>query len=152
MEIKIICIGKVKEKYLEDGINEYLKRLKPFVKIGIIELKEFNTDVSSKNIEEEGKLILSHIDDEFVITLEIEGNNIDSVELANMIEKHSSYNSNDIVFVIGGSDGLSNDVKKRSNFKLSFGKMTYPHQLMRLILTEQIYRAYTIINNKKYHK
>ncbi len=152
MEIKIICIGKLKETYLVDGVKEYIKRLNPFTKISIIELKEFNTDVSSKNIEEEGKLILSQINDDFVITLEIEGNNINSVELANMISKHISYNSNDISFVIGGSDGLSTDVKKRSNYKLSFGKMTFPHQLMRLILVEQIYRAFTILNNKRYHK
>lgn len=152
MVINLICIGKIKESYLKDGINEYLKRLSNNLSINIIELKEVNTLDVVKNIEEEGKLILSQISDEFVITLEIDGKNIDSVALSELIYNHYTYNPNNIAFVIGGSSGLSDAVKKRSDYKLSFGKMTYPHQLMRLILVEQIYRSYMINNNSKYHK
>ena len=106
-----------------------------------------------KNIETEGELILNNITkDEYVITLEILGKNIDSVELSNMLQNLATYTTSKITFVIGGSNGLSENVKKRSNYKLSFSKMTFPHQLMRLILMEQIYRAITIMNNKEYHK
>ena len=151
--IKILCVGKIKEKFFTEGILEYQKRLDAYTKFSIIEVKEVNTSDISKNISEEGKNILSKIsDDEFVITLEILGKMIDSVELAHLIQEKMTYGFSKITFVIGGSNGLSSDVIKRSNYHLSFSKFTFPHQLMRLVLIEQIYRALTIINNKEYHK
>lgn len=150
---KILCVGKIKEKFLIDGINEYKKRIEGFSKIEIIEVKEYNTSDISKNIENEGNELLSRISkDEYVITLEILGNKLDSVSFSKQLEKIMNYNSSKITFVIGGSNGLSDVVKARSNYKLSFSDMTFPHQLMRLILTEQLYRAITISNNKEYHK
>ena len=143
--IKIICVGKIKENYLKEAINDYIKRISKYHHIEIIELLD-------SNIETEGKLILKHIKNkDYVITLEIEGNNIDSVEFANLIDKHFITNSC-ITFVIGGSDGLSREVKEISDYKLSFSKMTFPHQLFRLILLEQIYRSFKILNNETYHK
>ena len=151
--IKILCVGKIKEDFFTSGIKEYQKRIEGFSKFSIVEVKEVNTLDISKNIEEEGKNILSKIaDDEFVITLEIKGKAIDSVELAKLIEEKFTYGVSKITFVIGGSNGLSESVIKRSDYHLSFSKFTFPHQLMRLILTEQIYRAITIIKNKEYHK
>ena len=153
MNIKIICIGKIKEKYLVDGIEEYKKRLKLFCDLELIELKEVNTDDINKNIESEGDLILNNIKkNDYVIALSIPGKNISSENFAQMIKEHYTYNSSIITFVIGGSNGLDNRVLQRSNYQLSFGKMTYPHQLMRLILLEQVYRCMMINNNHKYHK
>lgn len=150
---KILCIGKIKEKFLVDGINEYKKRIEGFSKIEIVELKEYNTPDISKNIENEGLEILNKITkDEYVITLEILGKKLDSVAFSKHLENILNYHSSKITFVIGGSNGLSDMVKNRSNYKLSFSDMTFPHQLMRLILTEQLYRAITITNNKEYHK
>lgn len=150
---KILCIGKIKEKFLVDGINEYKKRIEGFSKIEIVELKEYNTPDISKNIENEGLEILNKITKaEYVITLEILGKKIDSVAFSKHLENILNYHSSKITFVIGGSNGLSDMVKNRSNYKLSFSDMTFPHQLMRLILTEQLYRAITITNNKEYHK
>lgn len=151
--IKILCVGKIKERFFTDGIAEYEKRLNAFTKFSIVEVKEVNTFDINKNILEEGKNLLSKItEDEFVITLEINGKMIDSVELAKLIEEKLTYGFSKITFVIGGSNGLSVDVIRRSNYHLSFSKFTFPHQLMRLILSEQIYRALTILNNKEYHK
>ena len=151
--IKILCVGKIKEKFFTEGIYEYQKRIEGYSKFSIVEVKEVNTSDIFKNIFEEGKNLLSKIsEDEFVITLEIQGKMIDSVDLAKLIEEKFTYGYSKITFVIGGSNGLSVDVIKRSNYHLSFSKFTFPHQLMRLILTEQIYRALTIINNKEYHK
>ena len=151
--IKILCVGKIKERFFTDGIAEYEKRLNAFTKFSIVEVKEVNTFDINKNILEEGKNLLSKItEDEFVITLEINGKMIDSVELAKLIEEKLTYGFSKITFVIGGSNGLSVDVIRRSNYHLSFSKFTFPHQLMRLILCEQIYRALTILNNKEYHK
>lgn len=153
MNISLICVGKIKEDYLKEGINEYLKRIKPFCSFNVIELKEINNYDDERNINEEGKLILDNINDNnYVITLEIEGKELSSVELSEFISNHYTYNNKDLVFVIGGSCGLSNEVKKRSNYHLSFSKLTFPHQLMRMIFVEQLYRALTIINNMKYHK
>lgn len=153
MNISLICVGKIKEDYLKEGINEYLKRIKPFCSFNVIELKEVNNYDDERNINEEGKLILDNINDNnYVITLEIEGKELSSVELSEFISNHYTYNNKDLVFVIGGSCGLSNEVKKRSNYHLSFSKLTFPHQLMRMIFVEQLYRALTIINNMKYHK
>lgn len=151
--IKILCVGKIKEKFFTEGICEYHKRIEGYSKFCIVEVKEVNTSDICKNILEEGKNLLSKIsEDEFVVTLEIQGKMIDSVDLAKLIEEKFTYGYSKITFVIGGSNGLSMDVIKRSNYHLSFSKFTFPHQLMRLILTEQIYRALTIINNKEYHK
>lgn len=150
---KIICVGKIKENYLTSGINEYLKRISGFSKIEIIEIKEINTNDINKNIESEGQLINEKIAlDDYVITLEIQGEKLDSISFSKKLEQLTTYGNSKIVFVIGGSNGLSDEVKKRSNFKLSFSDMTFPHQLMRLILLEQLYRALTIINHKEYHK
>jgi len=150
---KIVCVGKIKEDFITKGINEYTKRISGFTKLEIIEVKEVNTNNISNNILEEGNNILKKINkDDYVITLEIEGKSIDSVELSKQLESLRTYGNSSIVFVIGGSNGLSEDVKKRSNYKLSFSKFTFPHQLMRLILVEQIYRSLTIENNKEYHK
>ena len=143
--MKIICVGKLKENYLKDATNEYLKRLSKYTKIELIELKD-------SNIHDEADLILKNINDkDFVITLEIEGNKLTSKELSQKIESWLINNSN-ITFVIGGSDGLDERVKKRSNYKLSFSNLTFPHQLFRVMLLEQIYRSYKIINNETYHK
>ena len=151
--IRIICVWKIKENYISKGIDEYLKRLNGYQKIEIVELKEGNNIDITKTIKTEGEDILSKINsDDFVITLEIEGKMISSVELAEKIQNLLTYGKTKIDFIIGGSWGLSDEVKKRSNYALSFSKFTFPHQLMRLVLIEQIYRAFTIINNKEYHK
>lgn len=153
MAINIICIGKIKESYIREGILEYQKRLKPFCDLKIIELKEFNTKDIEKNILEEEKLILNTVkEQDFVIALEITGQNLSSEQLASKIHDILVYTASDISFVIGGSYGLGPRILKRSNFALSFGKNTYPHQLMRLIFLEQLYRSFMINNNTKYHK
>ena len=147
--IKIICVGKVKEKYFLDAIAEYKKRLSKYTKLEIIELPDYNYDVL-KTINEEGKNILSKINEkDFVITLEIHGKKVNSIELSHFIDKNISKN---VTFVIGGSYGLSDAVLKRSNYALSFSDLTFPHQLFRVILLEQIYRSFKIINNESYHK
>ena len=143
--IKIICVGKVKEKYLRDGIDDYLKRLTKYHKIEIIEIND-------SNIEGEAKGIIKYINPkDYVITLEIEGNMVSSKELSNLIDKTFITNPS-IDFIIGGSEGLSDLVKNISNYKLSFSKLTFPHQLFRLVLLEQIYRSFKILNNETYHK
>ena len=143
--IKSICVGKVKEKYLRDAISDYEKRISKYHKINIIE-------VDDSNMKEEAIKIKQHIkSNDYVITLEIEGNMLTSMELANKIDKTFITNSN-ITFIIGGSDGLDDSVKERSNYKLSFSKFTFPHQLFRVILLEQIYRSFKILNNETYHK
>lgn len=153
MDVKLIVVGKIKEKYLTDAINEYSKRIKPFVNLEIIEIKELNNSESEKNLLEEGKNILKSIsNNDFVVTLEIEGKMLTSVELSDYISKHYTYNNKVMTFIIGSSDGLSDEVKSRSDYKLSFSKMTFPHQLMRVIFLEQLYRAFSIINHSKYHK
>lgn len=147
--IKIICVGKIKENYIIDGVMEYKKRLSKYTKLEIIELPDYNYGVS-KTINEEGKNILSKINDkDFVVTLEINGTSLDSVSFSKFINDNISKN---ITFVIGGSHGLSNDVIKRSNYHLSFSSLTFPHQLFRVMLLEQVYRAFKIINNESYHK
>lgn len=147
--IKIICVGKIKEKYLKDAIKEYQKRLSKYTKLEIIELPDYNYDTVKTKIEE-GKNILSKITDkDFVVTLEINGKELDSINLSSFIDKNISRN---ITFVIGGSNGLSDDVLKRSDYSLSFSKLTFPHQLFRILLLEQIYRSFKIVNNESYHK
>lgn len=147
--IKIICIGKVKEKYFKDAINEYIKRISKYTKLKIIELPDYNYDVL-KTVNEEGKNILSKINEkDYVVTLEINGKQMDSLSFSRFIDENISKN---ITFVIGGSYGLSDDVLKRSDYRLSFSSLTFPHQLFRVILLEQVYRSFKIINNESYHK
>lgn len=149
--IKVICVGKIKEKYYIDAINEYLKRLSKYTKIDLIEVKDEDFDIS-KTLLKEKESINKYIDDkDYVITLEIEGEELDSISLSKKIDNIQLNNPN-ITFIIGGSYGLHEDIKKRSNYKLSFSKLTFPHQLFRVILLEQLYRSYKIINNETYHK
>ena len=144
--IKILCIGKIKEKFFRDAIDEYKKRLSKFTKLEIIEVSD------NESIDKEKDLLLKHINEkDYIITLEIEGKELTSPELSKKIEDIFMINSN-ITFIIGSSNGLHDDIKKLSNFKLSFSKMTFPHQLFRIILLEQIYRAFKILNNESYHK
>lgn len=150
--IKIICVGKVKEKYLVDAISEYMKRLSKYTKINIIEVNDIDNPNKDIVLMKEKELIKKCIDErDYVITLEIEGNMLSSEELASKIDNILISNSN-ITFIIGGSYGLHEDIKKRSNYKLSFSKLTFPHQLFRVNLLEQIYRIYKINNNESYHK
>lgn len=150
--IKIITVGKLKEKYLIDAVEEYKKRLSKYTKIEIIEVKDESSYEEDKNKEKEAENIIKYIGDkDFIITLEIDGKEVSSVEFASKIENIFNINSN-ITFIIGGSYGLSNRIKELSNYKLSFSKMTFPHQLFRVILLEQIYRAFKINNNESYHK
>lgn len=150
---KIICVGKIKEKFITSGIEEYVKRIKGFTKFEIVEVKEVNTQNIQNNIITEGDFILKKIQtDDYVITLEILGKEYNSKELSELLGNLKTYGNSSIVFVIGGSNGLDDKVKQRSNLALSFSRFTFPHQLMRLILVEQIYRSLTIENNKDYHK
>lgn len=151
--LKVLCVGKIKEGFIKDGINEYAKRISGYDKFQIVEVKEFNQKTIKQNIYDEGTLLLQEINDkDFVITLEIQGKMLTSEDLANKLVEINNYQSTKIVFVIGGSNGLDDRVISRSNYHLSFSKFTFPHQLMRLILVEQIYRALTIINHQEYHK
>ena len=150
--IRIICIGKLKEKFLVDGVDEYKKRIEGFQKLQILELKEYNTSDISKNIENEGFEILEKINsDEHLITLEILGKKFDSITFSKYLEKQFIYGVSKITFVIGGSNGLSEEVKKRSNLHLSFSDMTFPHQLIRVFLLEQLFRAFKISRGETYH-
>ena len=143
--IKIICVGKIKEKFYRDAIDEYMKRLTKYHKVII-------NEVMDSDINKEKDLIFKYIrDKDYVVVLDINGNMFDSLDFSTFIDKTLIINSN-ITFVIGGSDGLHDDVKKRANYSLSFSKLTFPHQLFRVILLEQIYRAFKIINNETYHK
>ena len=158
IKINIIAVGKLKEKYLTDALKEYLKRLTAFAKVEIIEINEYkakdNPSLGEIEIikEKEGEAILSKISKSaYVIPMCIEGTQLSSEEFSKKIEGIMQI-SGEIDFIIGGSFGLSEKVKQRGNLKLSFGKITLPHQLMRVVLCEQIYRAFSIINNSKYHK
>ena len=159
MKITVLTVGKIKEKYLKDAIAEYSKRLSKYCKLNIIEVADEKTpDQASAAVEEsirekEGERLLKHIkEDAFVMTLEIQGKQITSEELAGKLEKLGVAGTSHIMFVIGGSIGLSSSVLARSDFALSFSKMTFPHQLMRVILLEQVYRSYRIIQGEPYHK
>ena len=155
LKINIIAIGDIKEKYLKDGINEYLKRLSRFADIKIYELKEHNpTSTNSNDINQALQKDAIEIKKKIkglVVCLTLEGQSMDSIDFAKFIEK-SSLKTSEITFIIGASNGLSDEIKSMSTNKISFSKMTFPHQLMRLILLEQLYRAFTIINNISYHK
>lgn len=143
--IKIICIGKLKEKYLIDLTDDYIKRINKYHKLELIELKD-------SDIITEGKEIDKYIKpQEYIITLEIEGNKHNSVEFSKKIDNWLMTYSN-ITFIIGGSDGISDSIKNKSNYKLSFSDLTFPHGLFRGFLLEQIYRSFKIINNETYHK
>ncbi len=159
MNISIITIGKLKEKYLKAGIEEYLKRLSSYAKIEIVEIADEKApeELSHAEMEQvknrEGEKLLAKLSQEtYVIALAIDGKMKTSEELADSIDKLATYGKSKIAFVIGGSLGLSDAVLKRANEKLSFSKMTFPHQLMRLILLEQVYRAFRINRNEPYHK
>lgn len=155
MNINIICVGKIKEKYIIDGINEFLKRMQSFAKMNIVELKEDGND-SNRNtsIDKESSNIIKQIEklSGYTVLLDIGGKNFDSVEMADKIAKLGITGTSTVNFVIGGSYGVNDEVRKKSDMRFSFSKLTFPHQLMRLILTEQIYRWFSIINNGKYHK
>ena len=145
--IKIICIGKIKEKYLREAIEDYVKRIKKYTNFEIIELKDENDQDIKKAIKVEGENILKYVNTkDYIITLEVKGEQLSSEKFAEKITKINIDYSN-ICFIIGGSNGLSEDVLKKKKFSLSFSKMTFPHQLFRVILLEQIYRAYKIKNN-----
>lgn len=159
MKITLLTVGKIKEKYLRDGIAEYAKRLSRYCKLDIIEVADEKTPDRASQAEElqikntEGERLLKQIrDSDYVIALAIDGKMLDSVELSQKIEALGIQGESSIVLVIGGSLGLSDSVLKRADFKLSFSRMTFPHQLMRMILLEQIYRAYRIMNREPYHK
>lgn len=159
MKIKLVTVGKLKEKYLKDGIAEYVKRLNRFCKVEMIELADEKTpdkasDLENQQIlEKEGNKILAKINErEFVIVLAIEGKQFPSEKFSQLMMDATVRGFSDITFVIGGSLGLSPTVKKRANLLMSFGKLTLPHQLMRLVLIEQIYRAFMIQQGSPYHK
>ncbi len=159
MNIDIIVVGKIKEKYLNEGLKEYGKRLSRYCTLNIIEVDDEKApeNLSDKDMEniknKEGEKILSKIqDNSFIIPLAIDGKNISSEDMATKISDLMVDGFSHITFIIGGSLGLSDTVLKRADFKLSFSKMTFPHQLMRLILLEQIYRSFRIIRNEPYHK
>ena len=159
MKITVLTVGKIKEKFFRDAIDEYSKRLSRYCKLEILQVADEKTpDGASEALEQqikekEGERILSNIKDgSFVIALAIEGKMPDSVELAEKIEKWGISGISQLVFVIGGTLGLSDAVLARADYKLSFSRMTFPHQLMRVILLEQIYRSYRIIQGEPYHK
>ena len=159
MKITLITVGKIKEKYFTDAIAEYAKRLSRYCKLEIVEVADEKTpDGASEALEnqikeKEGERILSKVSDSaYVIALAIEGKQLDSEELAEKMEKWNVSGISHLVFIIGGSLGLTPKVLNRADFKLSFSKMTFPHQLMRVVLLEQIYRSFRIRNNEPYHK
>lgn len=159
MNISIVTVGKLKEKYLKMGIDEYLKRLNSYAKVEVIEVADEKAPEELSELEmlqvkqKEGERILAKISqDTYVIALAINGKMQSSEELADTLDKLATYGKSKIAFIIGGSLGLSEEVLKRANEQLSFSKMTFPHQLMKLILVEQIYRAYRINRGEPYHK
>ena len=158
MKVTLICVGKVKEKFYRDAIKEYEKRLGAYIKLNTIEISDEKVKVENDSeialaMEKEGNNILSKIkDNQYVITLEFLGKNLSSEEFASKIDNLMLTGKSDVALVIGGSYGLSDSVKKRSDFALSFSRMTFPHQMMRVVLLEQVYRAYRIIIGASYHK
>ena len=149
--IKIICVGKIKEKFFRDAIDEYKLRLSKYTKLEIIELPDYNYDLK-KTIKEETDAILKSINkSDYNILMDINGNMLNSVELSNKISNILISNSN-ITFIIGGSYGVSDEIRNVCNMRLSFSRLTFPHQLFRVVLLEQIYRSYKIMNNEEYHK
>ena len=150
--IRIICVGKIKEKYLRDAILEYSKRLSKYTKLEIIEVKDESIGSNNEILKKESIKIDKYINDkDYNIVLAIEGEELSSKTFAEKLDNIFNYSSN-INFIIGGSLGIDDFIKEKANLKLSFSRMTYPHQLFRVILLEQIYRAFKIINNESYHK
>lgn len=159
MKITVIAVGKIKEKYLRDAIAEYAKRLSKYCKLELLEVADEKTpDAASPAVErsirqKEGERILRYVrEDAYVVTLEIGGQMLDSVEFSRKLERLGIQGKSHITFIIGGSIGLSPEVSSRADYALSFSKMTFPHQLMRVILLEQIYRGYWIMAGEPYHK
>jgi len=159
VKITVISVGKVKEKYLQLGIEEFKKRLSRFCQLNLLELKDepVNDRASDKELElikgKEGNQILAKISEgAYVIAMDIDGKQLSSVELADKIQDVTTYGTSHIVFIIGGSVGLSGEVKQRADMKLSFSKMTFPHQLFKLMLLEQVYRSFKINGKEAYHK
>ena len=159
MKITVIAVGKIKEKYLRDAIAEYAKRLSKYCKLELLEVADEKTpDAASPAVErsirqKEGERILRYVrEDAYVVTLEIGGQMLDSVEFSRKLERLGIQGKSHITFIIGGSIGLSPEVSSRADYALSFSKMTFPHQLMRVILLEQIYRSFRIRNHEPYHK
>ena len=159
MKVKIICVGKLKEKYLKDAIGEYAKRLSRFCNFEICELNDERIPDNAseaecrKILQSEGETIIKNLSkDSYVVALCVEGKAMSSEDFAQCIQNITLGGKSTIDFVIGGSLGFSDEVKKLSNLRLSFSSFTFPHQLMRLILAEQIYRGFKIINNEEYHK
>ena len=156
MKIKIIALGKIKEKFLKDGIEEFLKRLTPYASIEIIEIQPIeikDENLTSKALEQEGEKILAYIKPtSYVITLEILGKQLSSEDFAQKISEITNSGVGELIFVIGSSCGISPTVSQRADFKLSISKMTFLHQFARLLLVEQIYRAFKILKNETYHK
>lgn len=150
--IKLITVGTIKEKYLKDAIDEYTKRIKKYTNIELIEVKDEGLVEESKAIILEAEKIKKHLSPrDYIITMEIEGKQLTSEEFSEKLNQIQIENSN-IVFIIGGSYGLSDEIKQMSKLHLSFSKMTFPHQLFRVLLLEQIYRCYKLLNNESYHK
>lgn len=150
--IKLIVVGSIKETYLKEAIEEYKKRLTKYTNLEIIEVKDEGLLDETKTLQKEAEKITKYLTDkDYIITLEIEGIELSSLEFAKKLDRIFIENSN-IVFIIGGSYGLSQTIKEKSSLHLSFSKMTFPHQLFRVLLLEQLYRAYKIMNNEKYHK
>ncbi|WP_010630813.1 23S rRNA (pseudouridine(1915)-N(3))-methyltransferase RlmH [Sporolactobacillus vineae] len=159
MNIEILTVGKLKEKYFKQGIAEYLKRLSPYAKVSVIEVADEKApeNLSVAEIEQvkntEGERLLKKIpENAYVIALTIPGEQMDSEGFAGKIRELATYGHSHLAFIIGGSNGLSTEVLRRADFQLSFSRFTFPHQLMRLILVEQIYRAFKIIRGEPYHK
>jgi len=150
--IKILCVGKIKEKFFKEAIEEYIKRISKYTKIEIIEVNDIDLNNKNLNLEKEKDNLMKYINEkDLIVTLEIDGKQFTSEEFSNLIDK-SLINYSNITFIIGGSYGLHDDIKNKSNIKLSFSKMTFPHQLFRIILLEQIYRGFKILKNESYHK
>lgn len=156
MNIEIICVGKLKEKYLKQGIEEYLKRLSPYANVSIVEVADEPTEENmsiDSLLDKEADKILSRLDAQRkIIVLAIEGKLIRSEDLAISLENYATYGHSKVAFIIGGSLGLANKLKEKADLSISFGRITLPHQLMRLVLVEQIYRAFRIMKGHAYHK
>lgn len=159
MKITVLTVGKIKEKFYRDAIDEYAKRLSKYASVSIVEVSDEKTKENLSDTEllqilnTEGNKLLSKIpDNAYVIALDILGKKLDSVGFSRFMEERMNTGDSHLVFVIGGSLGLSDEVKKRANYKISFSDMTFPHQLMRVILLEQVYRGFRIMRNEPYHK
>ena len=159
MPIKIVCVGKIKKDYLKEGISDYLKMVQPYMKTEIIEVLDSSVSINPNESEiekvknQEGMRVLKFIkDNDFVINLDLNKKELDSIEFANFIDKKLTSGHSNLTFIIGGSYGLSDELKNRANDSISLSRMTFLHQMTRLILLEQIYRAFKILNNETYHK